>query len=256
MNAVVARGSFGASVARQVPGKKGNAMRPPETVTFGESMIDPTITCPNCKTEIKFTESLAAPLIEATRKRLEEQTAAKDAEVARREESVREERLALAKARETLDQQVTARLNTERTAIAAEEARKARLLLAGDLETKNRELSDLQEVLKQRDEKLAEAQKAQAELIRKQRELDDAKREMDLTIETRVQESLDNVRNKARLEAEESLRLKVAEKETTISAMQRQIEDLKRRAEQGSQHLDRNAQGAGTVECHRGRGWY
>ena len=121
-------------------------------------MIDPTITCPNCKTEIKFTESLAAPLIEATRKRLEEQTAAKDAEITRREESVREERLALAQARETLDQQVTARLNTERTAIAAEEAKKARLLLAGDLETKNRELSDLQEVLKQRDEKLAEAQ--------------------------------------------------------------------------------------------------
>ena len=205
-------------------------------------MTDPTITCPNCKTEIKFTESLAAPLIEATRKRLEEQTAAKDAEVARREESVREERLALAKARETLDQQVAARLNTERTAIAAEEAKKARLLLAGDLETKTRELSDLQEVLKQRDEKLAEAQKAQAELIRKQRELDDAKREMDLTIETRVQESLDNVRNKARLEAEESLRLKVAEKETTISAMQRQIEDLKRRAEQGSQQLQGEVQ--------------
>ena len=30
-------------------------------------MIDPTITCPKCKTEIKLTESLAAPLIESTR---------------------------------------------------------------------------------------------------------------------------------------------------------------------------------------------
>ena len=39
----------------------------------------------------------------------------------------------------------------------------------------------------ERDSKLAEAQKAQADLIRKQRELDDAKREMDLTIEKRVQ---------------------------------------------------------------------
>ena len=48
----------------------------------------------------------------------------------------------------------------------------------------------MQEVLKTRDEKLAEAQKAQAELIKKQRELDDAKREMDLTTEKRVQESL------------------------------------------------------------------
>ena len=29
-------------------------------------MTEPTITCPKCKTEIKLTESLAAPLIEAT----------------------------------------------------------------------------------------------------------------------------------------------------------------------------------------------
>jgi len=28
-------------------------------------MTEPTITCPNCKTEIKLTESLAAPLIES-----------------------------------------------------------------------------------------------------------------------------------------------------------------------------------------------
>ncbi len=31
-------------------------------------MTEPTITCPNCKTEIKLTESLAAPLIESTRR--------------------------------------------------------------------------------------------------------------------------------------------------------------------------------------------
>ena len=31
-------------------------------------MAEPTITCPNCKTEIKLTESLAAPLIVHTTK--------------------------------------------------------------------------------------------------------------------------------------------------------------------------------------------
>jgi len=30
-------------------------------------MTEPTIICPNCRTEIKLTESLAAPLLEATR---------------------------------------------------------------------------------------------------------------------------------------------------------------------------------------------
>ena len=205
-------------------------------------MIDPIITCPNCKAEIKLTESLAAPLIESTRKQYEQRIAEKDTEVAKRETAIRDQQAALAKARESLDEQVAEKLKIERTTIAAEEAKKARLLLAGDLEIKTKELGELQEVLKQRDEKLAEAQKAQAELIRKQRELDDAKREMDLTIEKQVQASLATVRDKAKLEAEESLKLKVAEKEETISAMQRQIEVLKRKAEQGSQQLQGEVQ--------------
>ena len=36
-------------------------------------MTEPTITCPSCKSEIKLTESLAAPLIAATRKQFEQQ---------------------------------------------------------------------------------------------------------------------------------------------------------------------------------------
>jgi len=36
-------------------------------------MTEPTITCPNCKIEIKLTESLAAPLLESTRKQFEAQ---------------------------------------------------------------------------------------------------------------------------------------------------------------------------------------
>lgn len=36
-------------------------------------MTESTIICPNCKTEIKLTESLAAPLIAATRIQFEQQ---------------------------------------------------------------------------------------------------------------------------------------------------------------------------------------
>ena len=73
--------------------------------------------------------------------------------------------------------------------------------------------------------------------LRKQRELDDAKREVELTVEKRVQEGLSTIRDQARKEVEEQQKLKVAEKEQTILAMQKQIEELKRRAEQGSQQL-------------------
>ncbi|MGD2063414.1 MAG: DUF2130 domain-containing protein [Nitrospirota bacterium] len=200
-------------------------------------MAEPTITCPNCKAEIKLTESLAAPLIEATRREYEQRLARKDADVAKREAALHERAEALSKAQETIDDQVAARLKDERSKIAAEEGRKAKLALATDLDQKTKELADLQEVLSQRDAKLAEAQQAQADLLRKQRALDDARRELELTVEKRVQQGLGATREQARKEAEEQLSLKVAEKEQTISAMQKQIQDLKRRAEQGSQQL-------------------
>ena len=209
-------------------------------------MTEPTIICPKCGAEIKLTESLAAPLIESTRKAFEEQLAKKDRDVATREKTIREKEKLISDDRKKLDEevaeQVAGQLKSERTRIALEEAKKAKLAVATDLDQKNQELAELQDVLQQRNEKLAEAQKAQAELIKKQRELDDAKRELELTIETRVQAGLEVTRDQARKEAEESLKLKVAEKEQTISSMQKQIEDLRRRAEQGSQQLQGEVQ--------------
>jgi hypothetical protein len=203
---------------------------------------EPAITCPQCKIEIKLTESLAAPLIQATRREFETRLAQKDADFAKKESILRDREAAIARMKEKLDEELAAKLLQERTQIAAEEAAKAKLSTATDLEQKTRDLAELQEVLKQRDLKLAQAQKAQAEVLRKQRELDDAKREMELTIEKRIQESLNATREQARKEAEEELRLKVNEKEQTISSMQRQIEELKRRAEQGSQQLQGEVQ--------------
>ncbi|MGD0947399.1 MAG: DUF2130 domain-containing protein [Candidatus Binatia bacterium] len=205
-------------------------------------MTEPTVICPNCKTEIKLTESLAAPLIEATRRDYEQRLAQKEADIAQRESSLREQQDALSKARQSVEDQVAERLQQERAKIVVDEARKAKLVVATDLEEKAREIAELQEVLKQREGKLAEAQQAQADLIRKQRELDDARREFDLTVEKRVEEGLSATREQARKEAEEGLKLKVLEKEQTIASMQKQIEELKRRAEQGSQQLQGEVQ--------------
>ena len=209
-------------------------------------MTEPTITCPNCKTEIRLTESLAAPLIAATRQQFEKQLSLKDAEIAQREQGVRDKEKQIAEAKRTLDDQVVdqvnAQLKTERARVIEEESRRAKQAAAAELDGKARELAELQEVLKVRDEKLAEAQKAQAELIKKQRELDDAKRELELTVEKRVQDGLSEVRTQAKREAEEGLKLKVMEKDQTIASMQQKIEELKQKAEQGSQQLQGEVQ--------------
>ena len=205
-------------------------------------MAEPTVVCPQCRTEIKLTESLAAPLLQSVRRDYEQRLTQKDTDIAKREKLLNERAETLEKAKQSLDQQVEQKLQLERSRIAAEEQRKAKLAIGNDLDQKAKEIDLLQQVLKQRDTKLAEAQNAQAELIRKQRELDDAKRELDLTIEKRVQADLSGERDKAKKEAEEELKLKVMEKDQTITAMQKQIEDLKRRAEQGSQQLQGEVQ--------------
>lgn len=198
---------------------------------------DPTITCPNCSAEIKLTESLAAPLVKSVREEYEQKIRAEEARFAEREADVEKKLDAVAKARESIDEQVNKKINSQREAIAAEEARKAKRSLAIDLEAKSKAIAELQQVLDEREKKLQQAQKEQVELMRKERELEDAKREVDLTVEKRVQESIEQVRKKARHDAEEGLKLRVSEKEEQISSMQRQIEDLKRKAEQGSQQL-------------------
>jgi len=205
-------------------------------------MTELMITCPKCKAEIKLTESLAAPFIESIRRDYEQRLTQKDVDIAKRETSLSEREEVVSKAQQTINDQVTEKLRLERGKIATEEAKKAKLALQTDIDQKTRELVDLQEIIRQRDIKLAEAQKAQVDLLRKQRELDDAKRELELTVEKRIQAGLATIREQAKKEAEESLKLKVLEKEQIILSMQKQIEDLKRKAEQGSQQLQGEVQ--------------
>jgi len=182
-------------------------------------MTDPQIVCPNCRTEIRLTEQLAAPLIAETRRKFDQQLAAREADFGRRESALRKAQEELAQAKATVDEQVTARLKSERAQIAQAEAARARQAVADEIGNRDRQLAELHEAIVSKDAKLAEAQKAQAEMLRKQRELDEARREFELTVEKKVQEGLTAVRDKARLEAEDALKAKVAEKETQIAGM-------------------------------------
>ena len=204
-------------------------------------MTEPRIVCPKCNTSMKLTESLAAPLIAKARKQVEQQLAEKVKEFAKREVTLRKSQKAIAEARQAMDTEIAKKLQIERTAIAESEAVKARLALGADIEQRDRLLTELQHNLDANNAKLADAQRAHADVIRKTRELDDAKRELDLSVQRKVQESLAAVRDQAKAEAEDSLKAKVSEKEAQITGMQRQIEELRRKADQGSQQLQGEA---------------
>ena len=91
-----------------------------------KEMTEPTITCPACKAEIKLTESLAAPLIESTRKQFEQKLAQQDSDIAQREQAMRDKEKQLAEDKRALDEQVAdlvaAQLKAERARVIAEDS--------------------------------------------------------------------------------------------------------------------------------------
>jgi hypothetical protein len=214
---------------------------------------EPHIPCPKCGHQIPLTESIAAPLLEVERRDFQAKLAAREAEFARKGDELRQQEDEVAKARANVEEQIKQRLEIERKQVAAAETKKARDIVALDLQARADEIAGLQRILESNNVKLAEAQQEQAGLMRKQRALDEEKRELDLTIEKRVQASVETIQTKARQEANEAARLRVAEKDQTIESMARTIEELKRKAEQGSQQSQGEVLELELEELLRGR---
>lgn len=156
-------------------------------------------------------------------------------------ELVRKERQ-LEDARREMDLTVQSKVQAELVTVrekAKQEAENAAQLCVAEKED---QLASMQRQLEESNGKLAAAQKAQAEVIRKERQLDDARREMDLTIQNKVRAEVTDIRAKAKQDAEAEARLPLIEREQQIAAMQKQIDELKRKAEQGSQQAQGEAQ--------------
>jgi len=89
-------------------------------------------------------------LIEQARKEYERRFAEIDAAVAEREEVVHLQLAELAKERESIQSQVTAKVDAERNRIAGEEGEKVRRLFETDIRQREQQLAELSEVLRKR----------------------------------------------------------------------------------------------------------
>jgi len=191
-------------------------------------MSDAAFSCPNCGTSLN--ESLAGPLIERLK-------ADHDQRLAALRTAMADQAQKLAADREAMERTLQARLTDERRRIAEAEARRAADRVGDEVRTLKEQVADLGRLAAERAERLADAQKAQAEILRRERLLEDEKRKLDVTVESRVNASLAELRQQALADAEGALRLKLDERDLTIAQMKHQIEEMKRKAEQGSQQL-------------------
>jgi hypothetical protein len=200
------------------------------------------VQCPQCGYEMKVTESLAAPLIAAVERKYQQQMRDQQTALAGREQEVANRAAAVQRQAEDVEkqaaaaerqvaEQVRARLETERKQLALQEAERARQNVAAEMERHATALKDRDLRLESLAGKLKAAQEQEAEFLRQKRALDDERRELKLQVEKQVQQELEAVRR----QAEEQMRLQLQDKDEAIQTMRRQIDDLKRKAEQGSQ---------------------
>lgn len=205
-------------------------------------MSEPTIRCPSCQTEIKLTESLAAPILASARREFDQKLAQKDTEVAKREATLRSREADLAKAQAGIDDEVSNRLKSERLAIAAAEAKRARDALADEISKAQQEKAAVDQLLKERDTKLAEARQNELTLRQDRQRLQDERDRFELDKQKAIEEERTKIREAARRDADDQSRFKLAEKDKTIASLQEKLQDALRKAEQGSQQLQGEVQ--------------
>ncbi|HNI10858.1 MAG TPA: DUF2130 domain-containing protein [bacterium] len=97
------------------------------------------------------------------------------------------------------------------------------------------QLADLQQQLAIKDKNMQDARTRELQLMKQQREIEEREQNLKLETERLIMEERNKIRLEVEAKAIEAFRLKDAEKDKRIADMMRQVDELKRKAEQGSQ---------------------
>ena len=188
------------------------------------------IVCPNCKFEIEVAEVLSAQLRGEIRKEFEVEQRKKDAQLTERENALQRQLSELQQAKATIEQQVADKLEKERQQLSENALKKAKEQVAVELQDSRQQLEEIRG-------KLKSAEQTELELRKERRQLAEQKEALELTVTRKLDEERAKIREAAKKEAADERQLKDAEKDKLVNDLRTQIEELRRKSEQGSQQI-------------------
>ena len=186
-------------------------------------MAEPVIVCPQCAHAIPVTQALSRQI----RGELEKEVGRT---LRAREEALERRAKELDDAEKLVGDRVEAALRTEREKIRSEVREK-------ESEAVRLQMDALAEELGEKRKKLEEAQRAELDLRRRTREVEERESALALEVERKLDAERKRVSDEVLKRSQEEHRLKEAESQRQMDSLRKQIDDLKRRAEQGSQQL-------------------
>lgn len=191
-------------------------------------MSDQTITCPKCGEQIPLTDALTGKIREQLKGEIEKGVVEKEKQLVAREK-------ALAEGQKNIDEQVSKKLEAEKTkllATAKEEAAKKMEL----------EMQDLKKADAEKEKELEEMRKKAIESMDKARELESKDKKRELEYAQKLDDASKKIVEQAKQEADEASKMRLAEKDKQMEQLKKALEEANKKAEQGSMQIQGDAQ--------------
>lgn len=203
------------------------------------------------KAEAQKADQRVASQLRAAEEALAEK-GAKLEEARQVEANLRKDREALEAERRDFDLKLARQLDAERDKIRGQALLDGKAQLQAELAAKDTAINTLRAEAEQASKsasleverlskKVAEAQQAEESLRQQTRELEEKQRDLELQVQRRLDEERQKIREQTQKDEAETHRLKLKEKDEQLESLNRKIEELRRRANQGSQQLQGEA---------------
>lgn len=211
------------------------------------------ITCPNCKHQFVMEDAFAADIEREMRSKMETEWRKRmDAlqtqknEMEQQRQQIQLERQQVSQDRQQQEEELNKRLQTEKVKLQEQLSENIRKDVSADFEN---QLRLMQETQLENEEKLKEARTKELDFLRKTQELNNREQEMEINLQKRLLEERSQLVDQVRKEEAERNSLKDTESQMRTKELEKQLEDqrrlveeMRRKAEQGSMQLQGEVQ--------------
>ena len=185
------------------------------------------ITCPHCGQEFELSDALTGRIREHLRGELLEEVSRREARLKEKTAALKAQEAQISKSREAIEEEIEATLKERLSEVEKKAAKK----LEGQYAE---QLKELQGALEEKEKSIKDFRKQELELRKERQELKEAAESLELDVARKLDAEREKIREEALKKVAEENRLKDLEKDKVINDLKASLEDMKRRAEQGS----------------------
>jgi len=185
------------------------------------------ITCPNCGQAFELSDALTGRIREHLRGELLKEVSLREAKLKEKSEDLKAQAAQILRSREEIDEEIESRLKQR----LADAESKAAIKIEEQYADR---LKDMQGTIAEKDQAIKNFREQELALRREQRQLKEAAESLELEVARKLDEERQKIRAEAERKLAEEHRLKDLEKDKVVNDLKAALEDMKRRADQGS----------------------